>query len=271
MLRRFSNDNFVSVKYQNMKHLITVLLIAVFSIGCKKAAQTEAAFSFVQKIEIAHQKEKFKQQEVIQFDLKLTFGGQEKVNGKVTLATNSSKGKVTFANGNVILFDGSKVYYSPEIDSASVRFDAFTWSYFFMFPYKLSDSGTQWQAYDNKEKDAEKFTTEKLTFKPETGDAPNDWYVVYSDKNSNLIQKAAYIVTAFGSKEEAEKNPHAIQYSNFIEVNAIPIASVWKFWEWNKNEGATKQIGEAKLTNIEFISNDDSLFIISENLKISNQ
>lgn len=254
-----------------MKQLITVTFIIIFFIGCKKNDKTEKEFSFIQKVENAHKKEKFNHQEIIQFNLKLSFGGQERINGKVTLATDSSKGKITFSNGNVILFNGNKVYYSPEIDSTNVRFNAYTWSYFFMLPYKLSDTGTELKSYDNKEKDAFKFNTKKLTFKPETGDAPNDWYVVYSDKNSNLIQKAAYIVTAYGSREEAEKNPHAIEYSNFKEVNSIPIASNWKFWEWNKNDGLTKQLGEATLTNIEFIKNDSSIFNTSENLKTSNQ
>lgn len=254
-----------------MKQFISIVLFLLFVIGCKKTEQNESEISFVKRVEKAHQKEKFNQLEVIRFDLKLSFGGQERINGKVSLSTDSSKGKITFVNGNFILFDGNKVYYSPQMDSTNVRFDAYTWSYFFMFPYKMNDVGTKWQSYSNNEKDADKFNTEKLSFKPNTGDAPNDWYIVYSDKNSNLIQKVAYIVTAFGSKEEAEKNPHAIQYSDYVEVNSIPIATRWKFWGWNKKEGLTKQLGEATLTNIEFVKNDFSLFAISENLKISNQ
>jgi hypothetical protein len=34
-----------------------------------------------------------------------------------------------------------------------------------------------------KRKDATNYLTEKLTFKSGTGDAPDDWYVVYADKN----------------------------------------------------------------------------------------
>ena len=253
-----------------MKNLLAISFMLLFISSCKKAEHTENELSFVKKAETAHQKEKFNQKEIIQFDLKLSFGGQERVNGKVTLTTDSSKGKITFVNGDVIVFDGSKVYYSPEMDSTGVRFNAYTWSYFFMFPFKLSDSGTQWQSYQNNEKDSSNFNTEKLTFKPKTGDAPDDWYIVYTDKNSNLIQKATYIVTAYGTKEEAEKNPHAIQYSNYKEVNSIPIATQWKFWGWNKQDGLTEQLGEASLTNIEFLKYDSALFAISKELKISN-
>jgi hypothetical protein len=139
-----------------------------------------------------------------------------------------------------------------------------------MFPYKLSDPGTQWQSYKNEEKDAASFITEKLTFKPETGDAPDDWYIVYADQNSNLIQKAAYIVTAYGSKEEAEKNPHAIQYADYEDVNGVPIATKWTFWGWNTKDGLTEQLGEAKLSNIQFLKNSASLFEIPKEFMTSN-
>jgi hypothetical protein len=85
-----------------------------------------------------------------------------------------------------------KIEYSilPLSQQKSGRFDAFTWEYFFLFP-QLSDSGTIWNEYDNKEKNATNYLTEKLTFKSGTGDAPDDWYVVYADKKTNLLEKAA--------------------------------------------------------------------------------
>jgi len=253
-----------------MKHLVLFIFLSLFILGCKESEKQQNEFSFVKKIENAHQKKKFATEEVIQFNLKLSFGGEEKINGKVTLATNSGKGKITFLDGNTIIFDGGKVYYSPKLDSTTVRFNAYTWSYFFLFPFKLSDEGTKWESYKNEEKDSNKYLTEKLTFTPKTGDAPDDWYVVYTDANSNLIQKAAYIVTAYGTKEEAEKNPHAIQYSNYKEINGIPIATQWKFWGWNKKVGLTEHLGEATLSNIKFIKNDSSLFTPVKNLKLSN-
>jgi hypothetical protein len=262
---------FVKRKIYKMKQLFVFILVLLSIFGCQKSEKQRQEMSFVQKIEKAHNKEKFNQEEVIQFDLKLSFNGQERINGKVTLQTNSSKGKITFADGNTIIYDGRKVYYSPELNDTSVRFDAYTWSYFFLFPFKLSDSGTKWEYYTNIEKDAKKFNTEKLTFEPKTGDAPDDWYVVYSVLDSDLIQKVAYIVTNNGTKEEAEKNPHAIQYSNYEAVNGIPIATRWQFWGWNKKNGLTEQLGEATLTNIEFIKNDSLLFAISQSLKISKQ
>ncbi|MDT8416322.1 MAG: hypothetical protein RQ864_00810 [Lutibacter sp.] len=241
-----------------IKTITPILISIVLLIGCKSEVKYE---NFVQKIEKAHQKKKFLSKEAIQFDLKLTFGGQEKLDAKITLLTNSSKGAIVYKNGAKIIFDNDKVFYSADIpNEESVRFDAYTWGYFFIFPYKLSDSGTKWSFYDNIEANSEDFVTQKLTFESGTGDAPDDWYVVYANKSTNLIDKAAYIVTVNGNKEEAEKNPHVINYLDYKEVEGIPIATKWLFWEWKKNVGVTKEIGNASLTNIKFIPVNSDYF-----------
>lgn len=146
-----------------------------------------------------------------------------------------------------------KVYANSELATEKkARFDAYTWTYFFLFPYKLSDRGTSWAAYDTTGMDKE-FDVQKLTFAPNTGDAPDDWYITYASKKSHLIDHAAYIVTLGKTQAEAEENPHAIQYLDYRSVDGVPIAHRWVFWEWNKTDGLTKEIGEATLTNIHFV------------------
>ena len=239
---------------------MTLALTALFltTIGCKS---TDKELTFADKVEKAHHTEAFLAQEAVQFDLKLEFGGSERMNAKFTLLTNSSKGAIEFGNGSKIVFDNAKVSYAPTIpNEEAVRFDAFTWSYFFLFPNKLSDPGTIWNAYDNKEKDAANYLTEKLTFKSGTGDAPDDWYVVYADEKTNLIEKAAYIVTLKAGKEAAEKNPHAIQYLEYKDVDGIPMATKWIFWGWEEGKGLTENLGQATLSNIQFIKADTAYF-----------
>ena len=245
----------------------TLLLITCFLVlnSCKP---NEENLSFTDRTEKAHLKKEFNSKEAIQFDLKLEFGGAERMNAKFTLLTNSSKGVIEYENGAKIIFDQDKVFYSTTIpNEEAVRFDAFTWSYFFLFPYKVSDTGTIWTAYSNTEKDSKKYFTEKLTFASGTGDAPDDWYVVYADAKSNLIEKAAYIVTLKSDKTEAEKNPHAIQYVNYTEVEGIPIATKWVFWGWEEGKGLTDELGQASLTNIKFITADANYFIAGSDFK----
>jgi hypothetical protein len=247
------------------KFFATILFFSLLFSGCKSNEEKE---SFTQKIEKAHQKEKFSRKQAIQYDFKLEFGGQERMDAKFTILTNSSQGVIEYKNGAKIIFDKDKVFYSPNIpNEKSVRFDAFTWEYFFLFPYKLSDPGTKWNDYQNKEADQDKYLTKKLTFESGTGDAPDDWYVVYVDKSTNLIEKAAYIVTANKNKEEAEKNPHAIQYMEYKKIEGIPIATKWMFWEWKEGEGLTNIIGNASLTNIKFVTVNEYTFKTDSSFK----
>ena len=238
---------------------IASLFILMSCIACKKVEQPR---DFVTKAETAHCKTDFLKNDAIRFTIVASFGGEEWVNGKMTLATNSSEGKIEFKNGSQIIFNNSKVFYSKTIkDTASVRFDAYTIPYFFLLPYKLSDKGTVWDAYKNKEKDSLNFDAKKLTFAPKTGDAPDDWYVVYTNEKTNLIQKAAYIVTFGGRAQiEAERSPHAIEYLDYKKIAGIPIATKWKFWDWQKDVGFLKELGNAEITEVEFIKTTADYF-----------
>ncbi len=218
-------------------------------------------------IEKAHEKDAFLDQAAIQFDLKLMFRGKERLKGKMTLKTNSTAGKIDYANGNTLLYNESGIFHSNSMGSdKKLRFDAYTWSYFFLFPYKLSDPGTNWEKVRLPQLNNREHNTYKLSFDPGVGDAPDDWYKLYVNKSTGLIEVSSYIVTANKSREEAEKDPHAIEYSNYKTINGIPVAQNWSFWGWTQDSGLTEQIGSAELRNIKFVTADDNFFHPAEEL-----
>lgn len=223
--------------------------------------------AFVARVEEAHQREAFLAKKAIQFDIVLSFGGTERLNGTITTTTDSRNGMITYKDGSIIYFNDDKVFYSPEMENPKrIRFSAYTWPYFFLFPYKLSDPGTNWSPYESNTLNDKEYFTQKLTFDAGTGDDPNDWYITYIDKQKHLIDVAAYIVTAGGStQEEAEEDPHAIQYQNYTMVDGIPIAQNWIFWEWRKEGGLTKELGAATLSNIKFIKVGENAFVAPDN------
>lgn len=212
----------------------------------------------VQKIESAHQKAQFLSKKAIQFDIDIQFGNQKFLEGKMTLLTNSSEALIEMKDGNKIIVNKDKVYHSPALgDNPMTRFHAYTWSYFFLFPYKLSDEGTLWSEFGNESLNDTPYNIQKLTFSNDTGDTPDDWYYVYSNPESHLLSVAAYIVTYGKGKEEAEKEPHAIKFEDFTKIDGIPFANKWTFWGWSKADGLSKQIGTATLKNIHFVEEVD--------------
>lgn len=248
--------------------LLSTLFLSAFFVSCqpakdKKTQTIEPAVETkketeIQKIEQAHHKAHFLSKEAIAFDIEIAFGGNVILDGTISLLTNSTKAKIELKDGNKIIAIGDKVYHSPEMkDSPMIRFHAYTWSYFFSLPYKLSDKGTVWSEFGNEKLNETAYNIQKLTFENNVGDSPDDWYYVYSNPKNHLLSVASYIVTYGKTKAKAEEDPHAIQYNDFTTVEGIPFSSNWTFWGWNRKEGLTQELGKATLKNIRFVENVD--------------
>lgn len=265
-----------------MKKII-VLSVITLIFGCKETSkkveeavvevkkQVVKGNSFTSSIEKAHQKDVFLSKNAISYNIEVAFGGSTILDGMVTQLTNGAKIRIDEKNGTKVIFDNKETFICPKdaVDPMA-RFHIFTWAYFFSLPYKLNDDGTIWSGVSNRNWGKAKFMypTAKLTFEAGTGDAPDDWYVVYKHPETDVLEGAAYIVSFGKDLATAEKEPHAIKFSNFTTVDGVPFATNWTFHMWSEAEGYGDQIGEAKLTNIKFLGNIEALFNRPENSKL---
>ncbi|WP_224483339.1 heat-shock protein Hsp90 [Robertkochia aurantiaca] len=217
---------------------------------------------FTQPVETAHQRDKVMKKTALSFEIDLDFRGEDRMDASVTMTPESDRILMVRQKGDTLLFDGEKVYISPSgAETEGARFDVFTWPYFFALPFKLNDPGTQWQDLGTTELDGAMRNAGKLTFEKGTGDAPDDWYVVYTDQSTNLIYAAAYIVTYGGRDvQKAEENAHAIRYTGYETIEGVPVATRWTFHNWSEEEGLGEQIGEARITNVRFIDPGKDFF-----------
>ncbi|EDM44658.1 hypothetical protein SCB49_13840 [unidentified eubacterium SCB49] len=217
---------------------------------------------FAASIERAHNKAVFVSKDAVSFDIAIQFGGKERLNGTMTLKTDSSHGLIELADGNKMFVNGNKLFVTPGLaDNKGARFDAFTWSYFALFPFKLGDEGTQWSNESSRDWNQTSYDTKKLSFKAGSGDTPDDWYVIYKDKTSDLLTAASYIVTFGKTVEKAESDPHVISYDDYVSVDGVRFAKDWKFWGWTEEDGfGEDQIGAAQLSKFKFVATDDSTF-----------
>ncbi|WP_299439632.1 DUF6503 family protein [uncultured Aquimarina sp.] len=228
--------------------------------------------NFIKRVEKTHKKDRFLTHKAVSFRIKILFGGKEHLDGKITMLTNSSKIRIDKKDNSKLIYDGENVYLCPaDANDKGARFDMFTWTYFFGLPYKLSDPGTKWEMQDDRTLNNIPHSTAKLTFEAGTGDAPDDWYVIYADPVAKSLQAAAYIVTfgSDGDTSKAEADPHAIHYKEFTTVDNIPFATKWDFYGWTSEKGMTDTLlGEATITDITFLESEGALFDDPENSKI---
>ena len=222
-----------------------------------------AASPFIAPIKAAHHTSEFLKHPAVAFDFNLVFGGKSRLNGTITMMTNSTKVLVQREDGAQLLYDGKGVFLHPA-DAAwpRARFDALTWSYFFAVPYKLDDPGTRWNPLGRLPLEgSDSAEAQMLTFGENIGDAPDDWYIVYRADSSDLIRAMAYVVTYGKSAEEAaDAEPHAIVYEDYKEFSGVPFATRWLFRNWNMREGVSGERGEATISNVRFIEDPGSIF-----------
>lgn len=259
----FRLRHLILINIMKTRIILVILLLQVTIFTAQENSQT-----FTSSIEKAHKKDMFMSHKYLKYTIDVTFGGKKHLKGVITQEPGGGKIKIEKEDGSLIIFDGKEVYSLgiKEKDMATARFDIFTWSYFLGLPYKLNDQGTIWSDFNKNKWGKEKLMTGKLTFASGTGDAPDDWYVIYKNTETNVLEGAAYIVTFGKGKEKAEKEPHAIKYNQFKQVNSVSIATNWTFHMWSLKNGYEEQIGEAKLSNIKFIK--EAEFIVPTKAKI---
>lgn len=218
---------------------------------------------FARRIERGHNAEAFRSHKAVSFDMQLSFATKPVLDATITMLTNSGKVLVTRRSDSArVVFNGTDVLIYPAgAPWPRARFDVLTWAYFFAAPYKLSDPGTRLELLGLHPLEGDSCSAARLTFGTGIGDAPKDWYIVYRDQATDRLRGMAYIVTYGKEFEEANANPHAITYSQYREVDGVPVAGSWEFRDWSMEQGVTGQRGEASISNLRFIDGEvDSLF-----------
>ncbi len=222
---------------------------------------------FITLIEKAHNASAFAKHKAIAFNIELVWGGKTTLKATLTSQTNSGKVKLAFENGTMVYFDGKDVFLYPSVvDYKRARFDVLTWQYFFFAPFKLRENGVTVTADIDRMNDGQAYPTAKMTFATGTGDSPDDWYILYRNRQTNQLDGMAYIVT-YGGKKPDTATPSAITYHDWTLLNGVSFPTKWQFTEWSDAKGFTKVKGEAFIRNIRWVENIKGVFDVPKDSK----
>lgn len=253
-----------------MRYLVLFMIVGCLASCAADTAQNEQdltkeitteQLSFCKQIEQAHQKDLWDKQNAFRFHFYLEFRGKKRMDGIITMQPNNGKVHMALDNGITATFDGEKAWYAPDTaEFANARFNIRTWPYFTEAAYKLNDPGSNMENMGLTDLNGTTYHAGYMTFGDNVGDSPDDWYIVYADTSDHLLKALAYIVTYKKTQEKANEDPHAITYSDYVDLDGIPIASHWEFHTWRDSLGLTEKLGDARLSDMEFVTVPDSLF-----------
>lgn len=237
------------------------LLLASCANNTEPSTPKAKALSFGEKIAQAHHKDIWDEKNAFRFHLYLEFRGKKRMDGILTMQPNSGKVHMELDNGITATFDGTDAWYTPDTaEFANARFNIRTWPYFMEAAFKLNDPGSNMKEMGPTELNGKTYQAGYMTFGEQVGDSPDDWYIVYADTNSYLLECLAYIVTYKKSLEQANQDPHAITYSDYVDVEGVPVASHWEFYEWRDSLGLTQKLGDGSLSDMEFVTVPDTFY-----------
>jgi hypothetical protein len=239
------------VMIQLSARLLPLLLVCCLA-GTLAAA--EAALSFIEAIEKAHGAAAWPKDRALQADFTIRFGdkGWE---GTYTIDRAMSLVRLDLKDGTTLVFDGKEVWMAPADSKFSrPRFWIFTPPYFALLPFKLRDQGARLTPAEPKSIDGIAHDLARLTFMPGTGDAPDDWYLLYRDPKLGRLDATAYIVTYARDAAKAAAEPHLLRYLDFQTVVGVTLATRWQFFNWNEAQGQHGALlGEWTLANVKFV------------------
>ncbi|HAA19513.1 MAG TPA: hypothetical protein DCR93_08950 [Cytophagales bacterium] len=233
---------------------IFLVALAVFFVACqsKEASDTTATAEEVRTSELpasdsrtplvaplqkAHGMEVIRSISAVVGDLQLVQNGEPILTSKMYVSGDGSRVRMEHSDGAVLVYDGTECWASTaEAATTNNRFHLLTWSYFLMAPFKITDPGTHLEDTGVRPNlSGQESPTFRLTFDNGIGDTPEDWYVIYQNPETQLMDAMSYIVTFSGPAEEAE--PHAIHYQDYVEVAGVKLSTFWSLYNWSEDEG----------------------------------
>lgn len=256
-----------------MKKYLSSVLTALCFASLTMAEPTDFHKTFTDSIANAHGIEAYREHAVLQVDTVVTFGGKVRIDGVMTFDTPVGKTRIENKDGTVMVFDGQNAWVAPAdapLPPTRARFALLTWPYFVAAPFKLADPGTHMEDVGQQPIAPDQpMPTGKLTFGEGVGDSPDDWYMVYSDPNTQRLAGLAYIVTYGKSEKDAESNPHIAVYDAYEEVDGAVLPTSLSFWNWEPDTGKVgEQIGLVELSNYRFIKPGKDTFTKPEGARI---
>lgn len=133
-------------------------------------------------------------------------------------------------------WDGNQAWLQPADANpgTSVRFWSLTPYYFVGLPFVLADEGIHFSTLEPLEWQENTYTPIKVTYGNGVGDAPDDYYVIYLNEQTNQLDALRYIVSYRGFFEDGQHLPEKLMtITEHITVDGMILPAGFQTRWWN--------------------------------------
>lgn len=190
----------------------------------------------------------------------LPLDGKTRRNTNQTVDTWSNKARHQSLTDptNEFGWTGEKAWKKTK-DSLAFPFDMRFWAltphYFLSQPFIFDGEGVNLEKLEDKTHKNEAFNAIKVTFSAGTGDAPDDYYILYFSKTTHKLAVIRYIVSypAYFKNGKAKHSPEKfMEIQGYQTVNGIEFATGYHTHWLTKNETAGEHSTTITVDNISF-------------------
>ena len=192
-------------------------------------------------------------------------GEQSDIDTEQLIDTWSSRARHTVMPDSAASFGwtGEEAWLMP--DSAELPTNARFWSltpyYFIAMPFVLADPGVNFAFDEPVAADGRTYDAVRVTFNAGTGDAPDDYYVLLLDPETDRVGGVRYVVSYPGFFPEGGATPEKIMlYDGAQTVSGITLQEGFRSFAWT-DTGMGEPAAQGALTDVRFVPDaTDSLF-----------
>ncbi|MEO6436839.1 MAG: hypothetical protein ABIP55_13915 [Tepidisphaeraceae bacterium] len=235
--------------------VILLLAIALSHIGCTPDAQTRtpATKPFVaplRDIERSHGLSAWRRHRAVQCEFTLDIGEKRVIDGRLTAATDLSGSRLDLRDGTALVYDGTTAWVMPpRRDFDKARSHLLLWPYLLALPFTLRDAGSTLTSEGPLLLGGKHYDALRVSF----AGSPADWHVLYPDGETGRLKAIAFMA-AFDPIPRRGDEPHAVIYTDFTEIEGVPLAQHWMIYHWNRAQGTVGDpIARAALRNVRFV------------------
>ena len=190
---------------------------------------------------------------------------QSAIDTEQTIDTWSSRARhVTMPDSSVSFgWTGEEAWMYPagaEL-STNARFWSLTPYYFVAMPFVLADPGVNLALDDSMEAEGRTYETVRVTFDAGTGDAPDDYYVLLLDPETDHVGGVRYVVSYPGFFPDGGTTPERLMlYDGAQTASGITLQEGFRSFAWT-GEGPGEPAARGTVSALRFVPDaPDSLF-----------